>query len=146
MFRKAVLLVCALAGAGWAYARQTQDIDPDLLAYIEEIETNVGMKRFGPVRLGELEGYESATVSVAVNPSSYTTIAVICGPSCEAINGAAYGAFSKEIAKAEKPGYEAVIQIPPGNGASVEVKVDMITCEWETCPFAIQAFTPPAPQ
>lgn len=146
MLRKMILLACTLAGAGWVHAQQPQDIDPDLLAYIEEIEADVGLKRFGPVRLGELEGYETATVTVAVNPSSYTTIAVICGPSCEEINGAAYGPFEKEIAKASSPGYEAVIQVPPGNGETVEVKVDMITCEWDTCPFAIQAFTPPASQ
>jgi len=146
MLRKLMLLTCALAGAGWVQAQQTQDVDPELLAYIAEIEANVGMKRFGPVRVGELEGFETATVTVDVNPSTYTAIAVICGPSCEQITGAAFGPFDKEIAKAAQPGYEAVIQVPPGNGASVEVKVDMIACEWETCPFAIQAFTPPAGQ
>jgi hypothetical protein len=142
MFRKAVLLACALAGASWAYARPAQDIDPDLAAYLDEIEAAAGIKRFGPVRLGELEGYDSATLDVTINPSTYTTIVVVCGPSCDEVSGVAYDASGKEIAKAPLPGYDAVIHVPPGNGASIEVKVDMRNCQWDTCPYAIQAFTP----
>lgn len=141
MIRKAILLACALAGAGLAHARQTQDIDPDLLAYIEGIEEDTGTKRFGRVMLGELEGADAATISVPVDPSSWTFIAVICGPSCEQINGTAYSASGKEIAKAPMSGSDAVIQVPPGNGATVAVKVDMLVCEWDTCPYAVQTFT-----
>ena len=143
MIRKAILMACALAGAGWAHAQQTQDIDPDLLDYIEGVEEDTGAKRFGRVLLGELEGADATTISVTVDPSTWTFIAVICGPSCVQINGTAYNASGKEIAKAPKHGFDAVIQIPPGNGASVDVKVDMLVCEWETCPYAIQTFTRP---
>ena len=97
----------------------------------------------GGVLLGELEGADATTISVTVDPSTWTFIAVICGPSCVQINGTAYNASGKEIAKAPKHGFDAVIQIPPGNGASVDVKVDMLVCEWETCPYAIQTFTRP---
>jgi hypothetical protein len=143
MIRKAILLACALAGAGLAHARQTQDIDPDLLAYIEGIEEDTGTKRFGRVMLGELEGADATTISVPVDPSSWTFIAVICGPSCEQIDGTAYSASGKEIAKAPMSGSDAVIQVPPGNGATVAVKVDMLVCEWDTCPYAVQTFTRP---
>jgi hypothetical protein len=143
MIRKAIWLACALAGVGWAHAQQTQDIDPDLLAYMEEIEEDTGATRFGRLLLGELEGSDAATVSVSVDPSTWTFIAVICGPSCEQINGTAYAASGTEIAKAPSAGYDAVIQVPPGNGVSVNVKVDMLTCGWETCPYAIQTFTRP---
>jgi hypothetical protein len=143
MIRKALLLACALAGAGMAHARQTQDIDPDLLAYIEEIEADTGAKRFGRVMLGELEGADSTTLSVAVDPSSWTFVTVVCGPSCDQIDGTAFDFSGKKIAKAPMSGFDAVIQIPPGNGASVDVKVDMLACGWDTCPYAVQAFTCP---
>jgi hypothetical protein len=141
MFRKAVVLACAIAGAGLAFAQQTQDIDPDLLAYLEEIEANTGVKRFGQIHLGEMEGERTETIEMTVDPSTYTVIAVICGPDCEEINGAVLDASGKEIARSPMAGYEAVIQLPPGNGDRVKVKVDMDVCNWETCPYAIQAFT-----
>lgn len=143
MIRKAILLACALAGADLAHARQTQDIDPDLLAYIDGIEEDTGARRFGRVMLGELEGADATTLSVTVDPSAWTFIAVICGPSCDQIDGTAYSPTGKQIAKAPMSGSDAVIQIPPGNGASVDVKVDMLACGWDTCPYAIQAFTRP---
>ena len=143
MIRKTFLLACALAGAGWARAQQAQDIDPDLLAYFEEIEGDTGTKRFGRVMLGELEGADATTLDVVVDPSTWTFIAVICGPSCEQISGAAYDASGKQVSKAPVAGFDVVIQIPPGNGASVDVKVDMLVCGWETCPYAVQTFTRP---
>lgn len=143
MIRKTIVLACALAGAGLVHAQQPQDIDPDLLAYIEGIEEDTGTKRFGRVMLGELEGADATTLSVAVDPSTLTFIAVICGPSCNQIDGTAYSPSGKEIAKAPMSGSDAVIQIPPGNGASVDVKVEMLACGWETCPYAIQTFTRP---
>lgn len=143
MFRKAVLLACALAGAGLAFAQQTQDIDPDLLAYLEEIEADTGVKRFGPIHLGVMEGERSETVEVSVDPATFTFIAVICGPDCEEIDGAILDKAGAEIARAPSAGYDAVIQLPPGNGDSVRVKVDMHVCNWDTCPYAVQTFTRP---
>jgi len=52
----------------------------------------------------------------------------------------AYDGAGKKIAAEGMPGYEVVIQVPPGSGASVDVKVDMLACGWETCPYAIQTF------
>ena len=146
MMRKAVLLAvaAAIAGAGWAFAQQTQDIDPDLLAYFEEIEANTGTKRFAPTHLGNMEGGDSESVGVPVDPDTYTFISVICGPSCLEITAAAYDEAGNEIARAQKPGYDVVVQIPAGNGSRVNVKVDMISCDWESCPYAIQTFTRPA--
>jgi len=143
MVRKAVLLACAVAGAGFAFAQQTQDIDPDLLAYIEEIEEDTGAKRFGPVHLGEMEGGQGETVSVTVDPATYTFIAVICGPSCMEITGAAQDEKGRELVPAPRAGFTSVIQLPPGNGDMVKVKVDMLVCEWDSCPYAIQTFTRP---
>lgn len=143
MFRKTVLAVCAVAGAGFAFAQQTQDIDPDLLAYIEEIEEGTGASRFGPVHLGEMEGGQGETVSVTVDPDTYTFIAVICGPSCMEITGAVQDMGGRELVPAPRAGFTSVIQLPPGNGDTVKVKVDMLVCEWDSCPYAIQAFTRP---
>lgn len=144
MIRKLVVAACAVAAAGWAHAWQPQDIDPDLLEYIEQVEQDTGLKRFGQVMLGELEGADATTVSVRVDPSVNTVIAVICGPSCELIDGTAYNASGKQIAKAEYASTEAIVHVPAGNGDRVDVKVDMLTCGWDTCPYAIQAFTAPA--
>ncbi len=143
MIRKAALLACALGGAGSAFAQQPQDIDPELLAYIEGIEEDTGAKRFGPVHMGDMEGEESETVSVTVDPNTYTFIAVICGPSCTEITGSAQDEKGREIVAAPQADYDVVIQLPPGNGARVNVKVDMLVCEWDSCPYAIQTFTRP---
>jgi hypothetical protein len=144
MFRKAVMLAVAVAGAGWSFAQQTQDIDPDLLAYFAEIEADTGVKRFGPTHLGELEGGDSAKIDVAVDPDTYTFLAVICGPSCLEITATVRDSTGKEIVPAPAANVEAVIQIPPGNGGQVSVNVDMVTCDWDSCPYAIQTFTRPA--
>lgn len=143
MIRKAVLLAFALAGSGSTFAQQPQEIDPELLAYIEGIEEDTGAKRFGPVHMGDMEGEESETVSVTVDPNTYTFIAVICGPSCMEITGSAQDEKGREIVAAPRADYEVVIQLPPGNGDRVNVKVDMLVCEWDSCPYAIQTFTRP---
>ena len=143
MFGKVVLLSSVLVGAGWAVAQDAQEIDPDLLAYIEGIEADTGTTRFGPVHVGEMEGGQSETVSVTFDPNTYTFIAVICGPSCEEITGAVQDDKGREIVPAPQAGYDVVIQLPPGKGDRVLVKVDMLACDWDSFPYAIQSFTRP---
>lgn len=143
MFRGVLILGCALAGANWAMAQPPEDVDPELLQYIEGIESDTGTMRFGLPILGVLGDGESEEVMVKVDPSTYTFITLICGPSCEEISGAALDSAGKEVAKVASPGYDAVIQLPPGHGDAVKVRVDMDFCDWDSCPYAIQAFTRP---
>lgn len=144
MIRKGLVLACVLACVGRAVAQPPQEIDPDLLGYIEEIEYDTGTTRFGLPFMGELEDGASEVVTVKVDPSTYTFITLICGPSCEEISGAALDADGVEIAKAPRSDYDAVIQLPPGNGDTVQVRVNMDSCDWDGCPYAIQTFTRPA--
>jgi hypothetical protein len=130
----------ALLLLGPVASAQPPEVPPELVSYLNDIETEMGVKRFGGTIMGSLEEEDEATVSVTVSADTDTYIQVVCDDFCEAIYAYAENSAGETIAYEEDDTHEPVLFIGAGNGSQVSVTVTMGYCdEWE-CQFAIQPF------
>jgi hypothetical protein len=130
----AALLLAPLASA------QPPDLPPDLVTYLDNIEAELGVKRFGPTQMGTLEEDEEATVTVAIPNDQDTYIQIACNAFCESIHASARNAADAVIDASEEYSPEPGLIIPAGTGTSVLVKVYMAYCDDFDCQYAVQAF------
>lgn len=134
--------ICALAALLLAPAAGAQppDLPPDLVTYLENIETEMGIKRFGATQLGTLEEDEEATITVAIPSDKDAFVQIACNEFCESIHASASNAAGEIIEASDEYTPEPVLFIPAGTGTSVSVKVYMAYCDDFDCQFAVQAF------
>lgn len=130
----AALLLAPAAGA------QPPDLPPSLVTYLDNIEAEMGVKRFGATLTGALEEDEEATVTVAIPTDKDTFIQIACNEYCESIHASAQNASGDVIGASDAYTPEPVLHIPAGTGSSVSVKVYMAYCDDFDCQYAVQAF------
>lgn len=138
---KRLAVICATLFLAPAAGAQPPDLPPDLVTYLDNIEAEMGVKRFGQTRIGTLEEDEDATVTVAIPSDKDTFIQIACNEFCESIHASARYAAGDIIEASDKYTPEPVLFIPAGTGTSVSVNVYMAYCEDIDCQYAVQAFT-----
>jgi hypothetical protein len=133
----------------WAFAvllmapgahAQVSGIPPELVAYFNDIEIDMGVKRLGTPVLGWLEEDDTRVLTIPVSSNEITYLQIVCDFYCETISAHAETVDGKTINHDGADTAEPVLVIPAGSGAQVSVALTMGYCdEWE-CQFAIQAF------
>lgn len=137
---KQLVLALALIAAAPAAHAQPPELPKDLIEYLDSIEREMAIKRFGPTQIGWLEEEEEATLVVEVSPDKDTFVQVVCNSLCEAIYAYAENGAGENIDSAEDDSPEPVLFIPAGTGANVSVTVTMGYCDDFDCQYAVQAF------
>lgn len=129
-----LVVACSLPTA---FAQPPAEVPQEVTDLVNEIALEYGLTKFGPTILRQLDDGDYQTVEIAVSSDRLTYVAlegdqgVIELDVRATVNG-------KEVASARGTGLP-VLQIPAGNGSTVQLTVEM-SCEEISCGYFVQPF------